>query len=71
MQRTRLEPKDPDEASFVRILQLGYLTDATGMLCGPRVRVLTDIADALLALGELGECGEEHGIAHWRAGSAR
>jgi len=59
-----LEPADADEAGFDRVMQLGYLTDATAMLCGPRARVLSEVADALLGLEEPGELGEDHRVAH-------
>ena len=41
-------------------MQLGYLADAAAMLCGPRARILVEVADQLLALEEPGELGEEH-----------
>jgi hypothetical protein len=61
-----LEPDDEGEAGFDRIVQLGYITDATAMLCGPQAKVLADLLDVLLALEEPGESRDEdsHEVAH-------
>ena len=42
---------DQDYRDFDRIVELGYLVEAVS-LCGPHLRLLTDIADALYAIDE-------------------
>jgi len=55
----KLNSDDEEEADFDRIVQLGYITDALTMLCGPKARVLADLLDVLLAIEEPGEIREE------------
>jgi hypothetical protein len=43
---------DQDYRDFDRIVELGYLVEAVNGLCGPHLRLLTDIADALYAIDE-------------------
>jgi hypothetical protein len=43
---------DDDYRDFDRIVELGYLVEAVSGLCGPHLRLLTDIADALYAIDE-------------------
>jgi hypothetical protein len=43
---------DQDYRDFDRIVELGYLVEAVSGLCGPNLRLLTDIADALYAIDE-------------------
>jgi hypothetical protein len=45
---------DQDYRDFDRIVELGYLVEAVNGLCGPHLRLLTDIADALYAIDEGG-----------------
>jgi hypothetical protein len=50
---------DPEQAHFDRLLDLGYLVDCAGQLCGPNLHVLVRIM-ALLADGESDEaCSTE------------
>ena len=42
---------EDDYREFDRTVELGYLVEAVG-LCGPHLRLLTDIADALYAIDE-------------------
>lgn len=42
-----LELKDEDEADFERVIELGMLTDSIGILCGPLLRVLNNVASML------------------------
>ena len=55
----KLNSDDEDEAGFDRTVQLGYVTDALAMLCGPKARVLADLLDVLLQIEEPGELREE------------
>jgi hypothetical protein len=43
---------DQDYRDFDRTVELGYLVEAVSGLCGPHLRLLTDIADALYAIDE-------------------
>jgi hypothetical protein len=43
---------DQEYREFDRIVELGYLVEAVSGLCGPHLRLLTDIADALYAIDE-------------------
>ena len=45
---------DKDYRDFDRTVELGYLVAAISGLCGPHLRLLTDIADALYAIDEGG-----------------
>ena len=42
---------DEAYAEFDRVIQLGYLADVESVLCGPSLRVLYMIADALAGQG--------------------
>jgi hypothetical protein len=46
------EVDDEDYQHFDRIVELGYMVDAAGGLCGPHLRLLTEIAEALYAIEE-------------------
>ena len=43
---------EDDYREFDRTVELGYLVEAVSGLCGPHLRLLTDIADALYAIDE-------------------
>jgi hypothetical protein len=43
---------EDDYREFDRTVELGYLVEAISGLCGPHLRLLTDIADALYAIDE-------------------
>ncbi|MFO7477899.1 MAG: hypothetical protein R6X03_06100, partial [Methyloceanibacter sp.] len=43
---------DEDYQHFDRIVELGYVVDAVGGLCGPHLLLLTEIADALYTIEE-------------------
>ena len=54
---------DQDYRDFDRTVELGYLTAISG-LCGPHLRLLTDIADALYAIDEGQETTHKVGSKH-------
>jgi hypothetical protein len=49
---------DPGYSDFDRTVQLGYLVECLGGLCGPHLLLLNEIADALY---ELHATEDEHG----------
>jgi SpoU rRNA methylase family enzyme len=49
---------DPDYTAFDRTVELGYLVECLGGLCGPHLLLLNEIADAL---HELHDAEEGHG----------
>src|SRR5690349_11028591 len=53
-----------DYRDFDRIVELGYLVEAVNGLCGPHLRLLTDIADALYAIDEGGKTPHKVGSKH-------
>jgi hypothetical protein len=55
---------DKDYRDFDRTMELGYLVAAISGLCGPHLRLLTDIADALYAVDEEQETTHKVGSKH-------
>jgi hypothetical protein len=52
MKDTEDSGDDQDYRDIDRSVELGYLVEAVSGLCGPHLRLLTDIADALYAIDE-------------------
>jgi len=55
---------DQDYRDFDRTVELGYLVAAISGLCGPHLRLLTDIADALYAIDAGQETTHKVGSKH-------
>ena len=55
---------DQDYRDFDRIVEPGYLVEAVSGLCGPHLRLLTDIADALDAIDEWQDTTHKVGSKH-------
>jgi hypothetical protein len=45
-----LENDEAEDSGFARIVDQGHLVNLLAQLCGPRLRVLTDIAEELAGL---------------------
>jgi hypothetical protein len=59
------EPEAEDEPNFQRIVELGYVVDALGNLCGPNLAVVYEVACALYEAHENeGEQGQEQTRRH-------
>jgi len=54
----------PGLSRFRPPVELGYLVEAVSGLCGPHLRLLTDIADALYAIDEGQETTHKVGSKH-------
>jgi hypothetical protein len=54
-----LEPTDEDEAAYNRSMWTGMLVETLPLLCGPRIRVLLELAVELLDVAEE-EAADEH-----------
>ena len=64
MKDTEDSGDDQDYRDIDRSGELGYLVEAVSGLCGPHLRLLTDIADALYAIDEGGKTPHKVGSKH-------